>query len=106
MDEAPSTTLLSYFMGVPAGNSTWKVEELMGGGIKALDGGRVPSPSDGQSTLLPKPSTEQNSSEIGDSHCDAFLHVLPQRNPGLHFLDNFWCPSQNVTSWTLTFSGR
>ena len=32
MDEAPSTTLLSYFMGVPAGNSTWKVGELLGGG--------------------------------------------------------------------------
>ena len=74
--------------------------------ILALDGGRVPSPSEDQSTLLPKPSTEQNSSDIGDSHCDAFLHVLPQRNPGLHFLDNFWCPSQNVTNWTLTFSGR
>lgn len=105
MDEAPSTTLLSCFMGVPAGNSTWKVEELLGG-IKAPDGRRAASPSEGQSTLLPKPSTEQNSSETGDSHCDAFLCVLPQRDPGLHFLDNFWCPSQNVTNWTLTFSGR
>ena len=98
MDEAPSTALLSCFMGVPAGNSTWKVEELLGG-IKALDGRRAASPSEGQ-------STEQNSSETGDSHCEAFLCVLPQRDPGFHFLDNFWCPSQNVTSWTLTFSGR
>lgn len=67
-------------MGVPAGNSTWKVEELLGVGIKAPDGRRDASFRGVIPLLLPKPSTEQNSSETGDSHCDAFCVSFPKRS--------------------------
>lgn len=94
MDEAPSSALLLSL--VPLQETAWNVEELPED-IKALDGRRGPPPSKGQFTLLPKPSTQWSRSKVWDSHlnllnCDAFLHVAPKCNSGLHFSDQSLLP--------------
>lgn len=75
--------------------------EDLPGWIRAPEGRRLPLPFKAQFTLLPKPSTQQSSFEIWDSHlnllnCDVFPEVIPQSDSELRFPDRALVPPTRV----------